>query len=190
MDDEMEENPLRFLNTGAYDDGQMMSQPYDSGYEHADEEMDDVPGQERPRVDCKKSLFMQSSQDTPPDAASMKGQLAEGRKVLSPTTLVAGVRKGLDGQPKKKERKRPPRRGSAAAKAAKASSSQPTGFADRVPVKGAAMYHVAGEPILPQKLLEGISGDLRRLHDHVLSTEKSLLASEDPGYPLYAVRVT
>ena len=46
MDDEMEEeDPLRFLNTGAaYDDGQMMSQPYDSGYEHADEEMDDVPG--------------------------------------------------------------------------------------------------------------------------------------------------
>ena len=31
--------------------------------------------------------------------------------------LVAGVRKGLDGEPKKKERKRPPNRGTAAAKA-------------------------------------------------------------------------
>jgi hypothetical protein len=54
-------------------------------------------------------------------------------------------------------------------------------FEERVPVKGAAMFHVMGEPMLPQKLLEAISGDLRRLHDHVLSTEKSLLASKDPG---------
>jgi hypothetical protein len=51
------------------------------------------------------------------------------------------------------------------------------------------MFHVAGQPILPPKPLAGISGDLRRLHDHVLLTEKSLLASKDPGYPLYAVRV-
>jgi hypothetical protein len=61
LDDEMdEEDPLRFLDPATYDDIEMMSQPYDdSGYQHADEEMDDVPGQERPsRVDCKKSLFM------------------------------------------------------------------------------------------------------------------------------------
>ena len=56
-------------------------------------------------------------------------------------------------------------------------------------MKGTTLIHVTGEPILPPKPLEGISGDLRRLHDHVLSTEKSLLASKDPGYPLYAVRV-
>ena len=64
MDDEMDEDdPLRFLNTGGYDhDLEMMNQSYDdSSYQHANEEMDDVPGQERPRVDCKKSLFMQSS---------------------------------------------------------------------------------------------------------------------------------
>ena len=74
-----------------------MSQPYDSGCQHADhEEMDDVPGQERPRVDCKKSLFMQSSQDTPEDVASTQTQLAEGRKVLSPTTLWQGLSKGLE----------------------------------------------------------------------------------------------
>jgi hypothetical protein len=112
--------------------------------------------------------------------------------VLSPTTLVAGLRKGLEGQPKKKKRKRPPKRGSAAYKQAKASSSQsapPTDFADGVRVKGAVMYHVASEPMLPSGPLEGISGDLTRLHDHVLSTEISVLTSQDPGYPLHAVRV-
>ena len=95
MDDDMEvDDPLRYINTG-YDDGGMMSQPYDSGYEREDE-MHDVPEPERPRVECKKSLFMQSSQDTPPDAASTQGQLGEGRAVLSPTTLGVVVRQGLD----------------------------------------------------------------------------------------------
>jgi hypothetical protein len=150
----------------------MMSQPYDdSGYQHANEDMDDLPGQERPSRDCKKSLFMQSSQDTPEDAG--------GRTVvLSPTTLGQGLRKGLEGQPKKKERKRTGKIGSAAYKQARAHSSQTV-----------AMFHVTGEPMLPPKPLEAIYGDLRRLHDHVLSTEKSLLASKDPGYPTYAARV-
>ena len=43
--------------------------------------------------------------------------------------------------------------------------------------------------MLPLKLLEALSGDLKRLHDHVLLTEKSLLASKDPGYPTYATCV-
>ena len=45
-----EDDPDQFHNTSAYDDDlEMMSQPYDdSGYQHADVEMDDVPGQERP----------------------------------------------------------------------------------------------------------------------------------------------
>ena len=60
---------------------------------------------------------------------------------------------------------------------------------ERVPVKGVAMFHLTGEPMIPPKPLEALSGDLRRLHDHVLSTEKSLLASKDPGYPTYAARV-
>ena len=51
------------------------------------------------------------------------------------------------------------------------------------------MFHLTGEPMLPPKPLETLSGDLRRLHDHVLSTKKSLLASKDPGYPTYAARV-
>ena len=62
MDDETEVDPMGFLNTNAHDcDIDMMSQPYDkSGYQHANEDMDDLPGQEGSR-DCKKSLFMKSS---------------------------------------------------------------------------------------------------------------------------------
>ena len=56
-------------------------------------------------------------------------------------------------------------------------------------MKGAAMFHLTGEPMLPPEPLEALSGDLRRLHDHVLSTEKILLASKDPGYPTYAAHV-
>jgi hypothetical protein len=183
MDGDMDEDdPLRYINTG-YDDAEMMSQPpYDSGYKREDE-MHDAQEPERPRVECKKSLFMQSSQDTPPDATSTQGQLPEGCAVLSPTTLVAGVWKGLEGsvaQPKKKQRKRPAKKG------------QPppvNRVADTVSIRDSPLIHVAGKPMLPPDGLMAIHGDLRRLHDHVLETENSLLASEDPGYPLYAVHV-
>ena len=43
--------------------------------------------------------------------------------------------------------------------------------------------------MLPEDALAEIIGDLRRLYDHVLSTETSLLSSNDPGYPLYMVHV-
>ena len=46
MDDETEVDPMDFLNTNTYDcDIDMMSQPYDeSGYQLANEDMDDMPG--------------------------------------------------------------------------------------------------------------------------------------------------
>ena len=49
MDDETEVDPMGFLNTNTYEcDLDMMSQPYDeSGYQHANEDMDDLPGQGR-----------------------------------------------------------------------------------------------------------------------------------------------
>ena len=107
--------------------------------------------------------------------------------MLSPTTLGQGLRKGLEGVPKKKERKRPGKID--ASKQARAHRSQTMDSEESVPVKGAAMFHLMGESMRPPKPLEALSGDLRRLHDHVLSTEKSLLASKDPGYPTYAARV-
>ena len=60
---------------------------------------------------------------------------------------------------------------------------------DRIPVMGAAKYHIPSEPILTKGVVEAIYGDLRRLHDDVLRREKSLIASQNPGYPLYVVNV-
>ena len=72
-DDVMEEeddDPLEYINTG-YDDGGLMARDYDSGYERGDDLMlPKLPEPERPKAECKKSLFMRSSQATPPDAAS------------------------------------------------------------------------------------------------------------------------
>jgi hypothetical protein len=56
-------------------------------------------------------------------------------------------------------------------------------------MKDVPLLHVAGKPMVPADALAAIIGDLKRLHDHVLSTERSLLASKNPGYPLYTVHV-
>ena len=192
MDDVMDEDddPLWFINTGDYDDGGLMAQQYDSGFER-DELMPELPEQERLKADCKKSLFMQSSQDTPPDAASTQDQQREGSAMLSPTTLGAGVRDGmLDSLPAPKKHRKRPRKGLTGAKAASISQPPPQPrLADRIPIKGVAKFHVPGDPILPKAALEGIDGDLRRLHDDVLSREKSLLVSKNHGYPPYVVNV-
>ena len=188
--DDMEEDDDmdQYINTG-YDRG-----PYDSGYDHErddppDTEMPDLPEKERPPVECKKSLFRQSSQDTPPDACT-QDQPAEGRAMLSPTTMGVAVNEALPGSlpvPAKKQRKRPKK-----GPTAKASSSQPPPVIrvqDRIPTRNAPLLHIAGQPMLPPDAHRATTGDFRRLHDHVLSTEKSLLRSNDPGYPLYAVKV-
>ena len=60
---------------------------------------------------------------------------------------------------------------------------------DRIDIPGAAKWHIPGEPILPKAAVEATHGDLRRLHNDVLRREKSLSASENPGYPLYVVNV-
>src|SRR3990170_6533853 len=60
---------------------------------------------------------------------------------------------------------------------------------DRIPIPGAAKHHIPSHPILPKAAVEAIYSDLRRLHDDVLQREKSLIASENPGYPLYVVNV-
>ena len=66
-DDDMEEDdddPLNYINT-AYDDGELMAQDYDSGYERGDDDLmlPDLLEPERPKAECKKSLFKQSSGD-------------------------------------------------------------------------------------------------------------------------------
>ena len=60
---------------------------------------------------------------------------------------------------------------------------------DRIDIPDADKWHIPGQPILPATALRARFGDLRRLHDDVLRVEKVLIASKDPGYPLYVVKV-
>jgi hypothetical protein len=125
------------------DDEGLMAQQYDSGFE-CDELMPELPEQERLKADCKKSLFMQSSEDTPPYSASTLDQQHEGRAMLSLITLGAVVRDGMLGSlPVPKKHRKRPRKGLTGAKAASISQppSQPR-VADHIPIKGAAKFHV------------------------------------------------
>ena len=56
-------------------------------------------------------------------------------------------------------------------------------------IPGADKWHIPGQPIILAKALRVRFGDLRRFHDDVLRVEKGLIASKDPGYPLYVVNV-
>ena len=60
---------------------------------------------------------------------------------------------------------------------------------DRIDIPDADKWHIPGQPILPAIELQARFGDLRRLHDDVMRVEKGLIASIDPGYPLYVVNV-
>src|ERR1041384_7304468 len=135
----------------------MMSQPYElANKEHVDEEMDILREHEHPRSECKKSLFVQPLQDTPPDAASNQHE----QPLLSPSTLGVAIKGAMKGSsqplPQKKPKKRPSRKDLAAKMAANASSSRsfpPTGFADRVPMKGTrSAKPVGGNDLLLEAL--------------------------------------
>ena len=109
--------------------------------------------------------------------------------------MHAGIRAAYaETQPgpvmKKKHRKRPKK----GASNANASRSQPPPVIrvhDSVPVRDAPVLHIAGRPMLPANALKGLTLELRRLHDHVLSMEHSLLRAPTgtAGYPLYAAKV-
>src|SRR4051812_13851609 len=129
MDDVMDEDddPMQFLNTAFINNQEldMMSQPYDSANkEHMDEEMDILPEQEHPRSECKKSLFMQPLQDTPPDAASNQHE----QPLLSPSTLGLAIKGAMKGSsqplPQKEPRKRPNRKDLSAKKAVNAETAR------------------------------------------------------------------
>lgn len=113
VDDDMEdddEDPNQYFNT-AYD-GLMAQDAEDSGYDRGDDDLmlPDLPEPERPKAECKKSLFKPSSQETPPDAASTQ-QPPEARPLFSPRTLGVVVREGMVGSlpppPRSKGRDRP-----------------------------------------------------------------------------------
>ena len=61
--EEDDDDPAKYFNT-AYDDGGLMVQDDEnSGYEHGDDALmlPNLPEPERPKAECKKSFFKQSS---------------------------------------------------------------------------------------------------------------------------------
>jgi len=94
----------------------------------------------------------------------------------------------IDDLPVAKKHRKRPRKGNKAASMIQ--PPQQPRVQDRIPIPGAAKWHIPGEPILPKAAVEAIYGDLRRLHDDVLRREKSLIVSENPLYPLYVVNVS
>lgn len=140
----------------------------------------------------KRRLFL--SQETPEDVAPDTQTAAE--KIITPNTLHGLIDKACSevvsrpGKPRKRAKKKdkgvsstqpmPP----AAGKPVKEIRSQ-----DNIPIKGWREYHVAGEPILPPEALKTLTGDMRSLHDSVLTWETHLLSMTSPSYPVFYVRV-
>ena len=94
----------------------------------------------------------------------------------------------MDDLPVAKKSRKRPRKGNNKAASMIQPPQQPR-LQDRIDIPDADKWHIPGQPILPATVLRARFGDLRRLHDDVLWIEKGLIASKDPGYPLYVVNV-
>ena len=104
-----------------------------------------------------------------------------------PKLLPPEAERIIDDLPVAKKPRKRARKGNQAASMIQ--SPQQPRVQDRIDIPGAAKWHIPGQPILPEAALGARFGDLRRLHEDVLRIEKGLIASKDPGYPLYVVNV-
>ena len=88
--------------------------------------------------------------------------------------MLTGIRAGFsETQPGPGTKKKPKHRKRGKKGANAASMSQPPPVIrvnDSVPVRDAPVLHIAGRPMLPENALKGVTLELRRLHEHVLST--------------------
>jgi hypothetical protein len=140
------------------------------------------------KAQCSRHLF--SSQDTPEAAAFTEDQTARP-DILSPNTLhkvaTQAIREGVPPTLGKKARKRSKK--GAPASSCQPAPTKPVRVQDKVPIMNWRTYHVAGQPILPQKLLKTLTGDMRSLHDSVLTVEQRLLGMSSPSYPVFMAKV-
>ena len=60
---------------------------------------------------------------------------------------------------------------------------------DRVVIHNWHSIHQLGKPMLPERLLEMLTGDMLSLHDGVLFMEERLLQHDDPTYPVFIAKV-
>jgi hypothetical protein len=156
--------------------------PLDNPYSH---DRDTYMADLQEKVQCQKSLF--HSQETPP-AAFTQDQPVPKPLFLSPNTLRTTATTALAGEPAVKTKKLRKRVKKGGPSASQQPAPEVIRVQDRIPLGGQS-YHIAGEPILPPEMLKCIKGDLRQLHDLVLSIEKHLISLPDPTYPLFMAKV-
>ena len=69
------------------------------------------------------------------------------------------------------------------------SKTQQSLFVDKISINNWHKTHHLGELILPDELVEKLTGDLLELHEVVLLAEKNLLKEEDPTFPIFIAKV-
>ncbi|KAK1680488.1 hypothetical protein QYE76_041336 [Lolium multiflorum] len=108
-------------------------------------------------------------------------------KDASPNTLRATVTAVGDGpvlQPKKRKRAN---KKDAKDKAA-AKDKDKVALLDKLPNNWRPLHHL-GEPMLPEHVLNLLTGDMASLHNQVQYLERQLLKSKNPSYPLFVAKV-
>ncbi|KAK1664268.1 hypothetical protein QYE76_052427 [Lolium multiflorum] len=138
-----------------------------------------------PKYGCSKKLF--DSQETAEEENPEEVAAATVKKMLSPNTLRATVTAVGDGpvlQPKK--RKRPAKKDAKDKAAAK--DKDKVALLDKLPNNWRPLHHL-GEPMLPEHVLNLLTGDMASLHNQVQYLERQLLKSKNPSYPLFVAKV-
>ncbi|KAK1651295.1 hypothetical protein QYE76_069100 [Lolium multiflorum] len=136
-----------------------------------------------PKYGCSKKLF--DSQETAEE--ENPEEVAAVKKMLSPNTLRATVTAVGDGpvlQPKKRKRAN---KKDAKDKAA-AKDKDKVALLDKLPNNWRPLHHL-GEPMLPEHVLNLLTGDMASLHNQVQYLERQLLKSKNPSYPLFVAKV-
>ncbi|KAK1608672.1 hypothetical protein QYE76_032345 [Lolium multiflorum] len=138
-----------------------------------------------PKYGCSKKLF--DSQETAEEENPEEVAAVAVKKMLSPNTLRATVTAVGDGpvlQPKKRKRAN---KKDAKDKAA-AKDKDKVALLDKLPNNWRPLHHL-GEPMLPEHVLNLLTGDMASLHNQVQYLERQLLKSKNPSYPLFVAMV-
>ncbi|KAK1667248.1 hypothetical protein QYE76_055407 [Lolium multiflorum] len=138
-----------------------------------------------PKFGCSKKLF--DSQETAEEENPEEVAAVAVKKMLSPNTLRATVTAVGDGpvlQPKKRKRAN---KKDAKDKAA-AKDKDKVALLDKLPNNWRPLHHL-GEPMLPEHVLNLLTGDMASLHNQVQYLERQLLKSKNPSYPLFVAKV-
>jgi hypothetical protein len=149
-------------------------------------------------MSCTQCLRFGGSQEMPPEAAATQPNPAN---VFSPTTLHKAVDKQLKSTAPVEEKlkstapvdeKKKGRKHSRSKKASSQPSPRKILWAEdgvREEPRDFPM-HIAGQPMLTKEMLANAGGAIVNLHDIIQFLEEHLLKENNPGYPVYTIKVS